>query len=83
MRNFRSGVVGSVLCTPRSHRRFNVPSANLSLRSRRFARRSLYHILPKATWEKDEAVYFPATYKADGFSHLSSYTSQLVDVGNR
>ena len=44
---------------------------------------SLYHILPKATWEKDEAVYFPATYEADGFTHLSSFTSQLVDVGNR
>ena len=45
----------------------------------------LYHLVPKSDWEALEASgepYFPATYEADGFTHMTEDASVLLTVAN-
>ena len=45
----------------------------------------LYHLAPVPAWEAAQAAgtpYKPATYDADGFTHLTSDPAKLIPVGN-
>ena len=44
----------------------------------------LFHLVPAAEWDALEAseTYFPATYAADGFTHLTGDAALLLDVAN-
>lgn len=45
----------------------------------------LYHMTTKTEWEaaKDEGVYYPKTYEADGFyTHATAVPSRLITVAN-
>ena len=44
----------------------------------------LYHLVPAQQWKDVEAAgtaYFPATYEADGFTHMTEDASVLLTVG--
>ena len=44
-----------------------------------------YHLVPESEWrscQKNARPYFPATYEADGFTHLSDNRQVLVSIGN-
>ena len=45
----------------------------------------LYHLAPLPSWQASKAAgtpYTPATYEADGFTHLTADPAKLVVVGN-
>ena len=45
----------------------------------------VYHMCDKAMFElstKDGSLYFPPTYKADGFVHASANPPDLIRIGN-
>jgi len=45
----------------------------------------LFHVARKALWEeakRTNSVYYPPTYKADGFTHMTADPTKLVDVLN-
>ena len=44
-----------------------------------------YHLVPEADWRscvEHGKAYFPATYEADGFTHLSDNREVLLTIGN-
>ena len=44
-----------------------------------------YHLIPESEWRScvsESRPYFPATYDADGFTHLSDNTGVLLTIGN-
>ena len=46
---------------------------------------TLYHLIPQAEWEAAKSrgtTYFPPSYGADGFTHLSDDADSLVDIAN-
>eukprot|EP00467_Chlorarachnion_reptans_P024941 CAMPEP_0114500160 /NCGR_PEP_ID=MMETSP0109-20121206/7809_1 /TAXON_ID=29199 /ORGANISM="Chlorarachnion reptans, Strain CCCM449" /LENGTH=134 /DNA_ID=CAMNT_0001677789 /DNA_START=151 /DNA_END=555 /DNA_ORIENTATION=- len=44
----------------------------------------IYHIVETAQWTsaKEESPYYPATYKADGFTHATADPKVLIGVAN-
>ena len=44
-----------------------------------------YHLVPEVDWRscvEHGKAYFPATYEADGFTHLSDNREVLLTIGN-
>ena len=44
-----------------------------------------YHLVPEGDWRscvEHGKAYFPATYEADGFTHLSDNREVLLTIGN-
>ena len=48
--------------------------------------KKLYHLVSEELWAPcrgpDGALYFPATYDQDGFTHMSDDTDLLLEIGN-
>ncbi|QDZ24916.1 hypothetical protein HOP50_15g74590 [Chloropicon primus] len=44
-----------------------------------------YHLVPQTEWrlcQEEGKPYYPKTYEADGFTHLSDNTDVLLSIGN-